>query len=423
MDLASWLVADGLVPQEAVSRALRLQRSSGGALDTALLELDLVDEESLALALARAAGLPPAPPAVLAAPHPQLRKVLPGRLAEQHRVAPFRLDGRELVVLAAWPVDLPALDELAGMRGIRIVAHAAPELWVAELQHRVYGTPVSARLAKLARTLAARAESALDVYIEGVDSSPEPAPAAAPRPTGSRVAAPRPARGPSVRVPPVAPAARLAGATLRVAGPAARSRAEAVAPRPEPSAAARPEPVPAAPPPAAAPVPAATPASVAPDAPDALEALAAAATREDVVRAALAVAAARFELAAFFAVARGRAFCVDAAGADPAAVARARAFVIPLPAPGVLGAAAGGVPHGGPIERGDPVAAALGRGPLPGAVLQPVRVAGRVAGILYGDQRSGPVDAARASGLTVLAGATGAALERIVRARKGVEPA
>jgi hypothetical protein len=56
-------------------------------------------------------------------------------------------------------------------------------------------------------------------------------------------------------------------------------------------------------------------------------------------------------------------------------------------------------------------------------VLQPVRVAGRVAAVLYADQGTTPLDDARARELLVFASATGAALERIVRTRKGTEPA
>ncbi|HEX7622095.1 MAG TPA: hypothetical protein VF400_00890, partial [Anaeromyxobacteraceae bacterium] len=61
LDLAALLVEAGIASAAALERALARQREAGGTLDTALLELDLVEEDDLLRLLARASGLPPAP--------------------------------------------------------------------------------------------------------------------------------------------------------------------------------------------------------------------------------------------------------------------------------------------------------------------------------------------------------------------------
>jgi hypothetical protein len=118
-------------------------------------------------------------------------------------------------------------------------------------------------------------------------------------------------------------------------------------------------------------------------------------------------------------VVKDRVFCVEATGADRAAAIQARRYVAAAPAGGLLGrVAAGGPAYVGVVGEDEPLVAALARGGPPrAAVMQPVRVAGRLAGVLYVDQ-VGPVEPARARGVGVLAGAAGAALERIVREQK-----
>jgi hypothetical protein len=427
------LVEGGLVSAASLARARAIQRASGGTLDTALLEVDAIDEPALALALARAAGLAPAPPAVLAFPDPQMRRIFPGRIAERDRFAPFRLDDREVVVLACWPVDLAALDELAQMRQVRITVHAAPELWVRELQHRVYGTPMPPRLVKLAQTLASRAQSALVAGRAGPSQPP-------PRPVrGVTRTPPGPVRGAaSPALSAAAPGAAQVEAAARAAtiyvGRRPAAVADAASPRAQPQAApasAPPAPRRAQPPAATAPIMEAGGDVAAQALPqravpvnwtaDAVAALQRASTRDDVVRAAVTAAAQRFAVAAFLAVVKERVFCVDAAG-DEGAAARARRFAATLPCAGALAAvAAGGAPHVGALGPEEPLVAALGRAGA-GAVLQPVLVGGKIAGVLYVDDGA-TIEVARARAVVVLAGATGAALERIVRERKRRAPA
>ena len=149
-DLAALLVENGAVPADVVERAVARQREVGGALDTALLELGALPEDALAGWLARAAELPPAPAAAWKASDPRARRVFPSRVAERHGLAPFALDGRELSLVATYPVDLGLLDEISFMLSLHLTAHVGPEWRVRELIHRIYGSSMAERLAALA---------------------------------------------------------------------------------------------------------------------------------------------------------------------------------------------------------------------------------------------------------------------------------
>lgn len=153
-DLAALLVEEGAVSKADLDRALARQSQLGGALDTALLELELISEGHLLAFLAHAAGIPAAPLAAFQEIDPRARRVFPAKVAERHRLAPFALDGRELSVVVAHPVEVAAIDDIGFMLSLSLVPHVGLEWRVQELIHRLYGGQLPARLASLAEALA-----------------------------------------------------------------------------------------------------------------------------------------------------------------------------------------------------------------------------------------------------------------------------
>src|SRR5512138_3017450 len=150
MDLAALLVQEGAVAGATMDQALARQAQLGGALDTALLELEAVDEPRLMAALSGATDLPAAPAAAWEAADARARRVFPSRVAERHGLAPFALDGRELALVATYPVDLGLLDEISFMLSLHLTAHVGPEWRVRALIHRLYGGTLDPRFAALA---------------------------------------------------------------------------------------------------------------------------------------------------------------------------------------------------------------------------------------------------------------------------------
>jgi HEAT repeat protein len=168
--LVELLLREGAVPAQGLAAAQARQRELGGALDTALLELGLIGEARLAAFLARASGLPVPPLSALLRPDERAHRLFPARVAERHGLAPFRVEERELSLLATCPVDAGALDEISFMLSLDLVPYAAPEWRVFELRQRLYGAPLPARFEALRARLAG-------------EPAPGPGAAAPPRPS------------------------------------------------------------------------------------------------------------------------------------------------------------------------------------------------------------------------------------------------
>lgn len=440
--LATLLVQEGAVTLEGLARAQALQREQGGSLDTALLELGLVGERRLVATLARASGLPAAPATALVEPDPRSRRVFPAKVAERHGLAPYRLEGKELHLLATWPVDVAALDEISFMLSLHLVPHVAAEWRVWELRRRVYDAPPPERYAALAARLAQAPEEPEppEPEVAAPAEAPEPASAAAPAPpAGARPAPsgagpepepraelePIPVPEPPVPAPALEPMpmqTRAQGTAQEPAAPGdplARALAEAVE-LAEAAVGDAPLPVSRA----AVPAERVRPArwSLA----EARQALAAAATRDEAVAALLRYALDFFEHAALLATGRGELNGHEALGADPEARARARAVSLPCGDTGIVRAVVetGGPYLGppGPDAVVEALVAGLGR-PLPRTMLlYPVQIRDRVVCLLYADNGEAPVSPRRVGDLLLLASEVGAALLRILAARKAAPP-
>jgi hypothetical protein len=409
LDLAAFVVEAGAVPADAMERALARQREAGGSLDTALLELELLPVDELEQLLSRASGLPPGPGAALE-PDPRARRVFPAKVAERHGLAPFRLEGRDLSLLATFPVDLAALDELSFMLSLHLVPHVAPEWRVRELQARLYGSPVPERLAAVAAAVR-RAEG------------------------GRRAEAPPPSARAAAEAPPFAladPAAERAhDDELAISiddgppPPAEIEREPAFGIAPEmPLAAALAQAVEAAEAEVLRAAGARVPREEAPPRwtlDEASAALARARGRDEVVSVALRYAHDFFEAVALFAVMRDWVGGHDALG-WASARERCRSTSARAADVGLFRTVLGtGGPYLGPVARGDgneELVSALGR-PWPHVALAyPVTLRDRIVAVLYADNGAAPVSPRRVGDLLLVLGALGGAFERILRDAK-----
>jgi HEAT repeat protein len=428
-DLAALLADAGLVSAEGLERARARQGEAGGALDTALLELGLVREDALAPLLERATGLPPAPDGIVA-PDPRARRVFPARVAERHGLAPYRLEERELSVLATYPVDLAVVDEISFMLSLDLVPHVAPEWRVRELMARVYGTALPERFARVREMVEAAVSAATP---SEVLPSPQPAAAPSPRPWAGEGDRPPTSEDPSSTSCPSASSSL--SSDLSRSPPASPEPSDdvdiTVDDEPPPAPAAHEEPLAAALAQVAAEQ--AAPRAVEPPAPalqdepprwtreEAFAALEAARRRDEVVAVALRYARDFFEAAALFAITRDRIAGHEAVG-WPTARARCRSVQVPLGSVGlfqIVVETSG--PYLGPVARepgNERLLAALGR-PWPRiALLYPVTLRDRTVCLLYADNGEAPVSPRRLGDLLLLAGALAGAFERILRAAK-----
>jgi hypothetical protein len=418
-DLAALVVEDGAVPADAVERALARQRDAGGALDTALLEEGAIGEDALVGLLARAAELPAAPSSAWSGNDARARRVFPSRVAERHGLAPFALDGRELSLVATYPVDHGLLDEISFMLSLHLTAHVAPEWRVRELIRRLYGSPLSPRLAALAASSGAE-PSAPEPSAPGepgrrVPGGDAPAPAAEVAASASRPRPPTAATGFSRDASePLEPlAAALAQALENVESfafedlPPSEQELDGEPEGEEPHAAE-----------------AVTVDRTAPPRwtlASARAALADARHRDEVVLSALRYVRDFFEFAAMFAVTRDAIAGHDALGSEEARD-RARAVAIWSSDPGIFKTVIETQsPYLGPVAAGaagtDAVLHGLGRAPRT-VLVYPVLLRDRPVCILYADNGEAPVSARRLGDLLLFLSTVGGAFERIIKNRK-----
>ena len=192
--LSSLLVRDGLVGVKRMERAFQRQVIYGGALDTILLEMSLVDETTLCEYLSLATGLPAASSDELEMISSEATEACPEELARAFYVAPLTVEDDALRVLVSEPVDFAQLEDLADRLDMAIQPLVAPEFRFNLLFSRAFGLPGSARFRKLAEAVA---------HIEPIkrpelapDAPPEPAPepeeaSEPPETTAPRTSSPR----------------------------------------------------------------------------------------------------------------------------------------------------------------------------------------------------------------------------------------
>src|SRR5688572_28129245 len=129
--LSRALLDGGKVDPSALEDAIQQQLVHGGALDTILLEMGLVDEKTVAKLLAQAWGTPPVEAQQIERPDAAAVRALPERMAIAMRVCPVLVDDAGLHVLVAAPLDKALIEEVSAMLSRPLVAHVVPEvrLW------------------------------------------------------------------------------------------------------------------------------------------------------------------------------------------------------------------------------------------------------------------------------------------------------
>jgi hypothetical protein len=218
--LSDCLAGTGLVPVATIRAAIARQAVYGGALDTALLEIDAIDEGRLWQALATATGLALPPPALYQTPVRYEEPAGAGlRLdevwSERCRAVPAVFEAGSVAVLCGEPVARREIEAAAVTLGVSFTWFVVPEIRLAAMRQAIYGRPMPPRLVRLfarvagtqpvRRWQAAQAKPAVAVQPVApaeapTGAEPEP-PVTSP---GAAAAASRPPSGepPSGRAPP-----------------------------------------------------------------------------------------------------------------------------------------------------------------------------------------------------------------------------
>ena len=148
-DLGTLVVKEAGVPPERIDEAVQRQVLGGGALDTVLLEMGLVDETRVLEMIARLAGLRAVGKADIDRVDPTTTAIFPRRLAEKHGFLPIELHGRRLSVALAGAPDIALLDEIGFTLSVYVRPVMTTEARIAYGLCRLYGTPLSPRMESL----------------------------------------------------------------------------------------------------------------------------------------------------------------------------------------------------------------------------------------------------------------------------------
>jgi hypothetical protein len=156
------LVDDGICTFQQIDDAVRNQVIMGGRIGTNLVELGVLDEETLARYLSRVHELP-AMSGENIEPEEQALSRIPADVVDRLNIIPFIMEPKRIQVLCIDPRDVKALDEVAFITGLTPDPIVVPEIRFWQLLRDFYGIEREMRFV------------ALDTrdYLEGSYGAPE----------------------------------------------------------------------------------------------------------------------------------------------------------------------------------------------------------------------------------------------------------
>jgi type IV pilus assembly protein PilB len=135
--LGDLLVAEGLITEDHLARALQAQKGSSERLGSVLVRLDLIHEEQLIGFLSRQYGIPSVTLAQLTI-DPDVAKLVPASIAKKHEVLPLKRVGDSLTLAMADPANVFAVDDVAFMTNLTVLPVVASQAAIRGAIARLY---------------------------------------------------------------------------------------------------------------------------------------------------------------------------------------------------------------------------------------------------------------------------------------------
>ncbi len=179
------LIRDGRISEAQLQQAIDHQHRVGGRLGSIMVEMGLVDVDTLTVYLGLELGIPIATGATLERAKRSAVRLLRPEQAAQFRCVPIIVQDRQLIMAMDDPHDLVLLDELMHTTGYRILPRVAPEARIYYYLERFYGVPRPPRFKALGESARGNVKPPADL--------PAPPLPGLPPVTDTPVQAPRPA--------------------------------------------------------------------------------------------------------------------------------------------------------------------------------------------------------------------------------------
>src|SRR5215813_5548418 len=141
--LGDLLVAEGLVKQEELQRALAEQKGTTEKLGSVLVRLNLVKEEQLTGFLSRQYGIPSITLSQLDI-DPGILRLVPAPIAKKYEVLPVKRAANTLTLAMADPTNVFALDDVSFMTNLQVLPVVASQASIRRAIERNYETQGSA---------------------------------------------------------------------------------------------------------------------------------------------------------------------------------------------------------------------------------------------------------------------------------------
>src|SRR2546428_8903835 len=141
--LGDLLVAEGLINQEQLRRALAEQKGTREKLGSLLVRLNLVNEDQLVGFLSRQYGIPSITLSQLDV-DPDVLKLVPPQIAKKYEVLPVKRTGNTLTLAMADPTNVFALDDVAFMTNLQVLPVVGSQGAIRKALERSYSSQMSA---------------------------------------------------------------------------------------------------------------------------------------------------------------------------------------------------------------------------------------------------------------------------------------
>lgn len=137
--LGEILLEEGLINMKQLQAALQIQREKGGMLGQILVDMGVVDQDDVLMALGHQAGMEVVDLDNLQIPDEVIKKVSP-TTAEIYQIVPISFENNTLTVAMANPLHVNTLDDLRFMLGCDVKGVVANEKSVQAAIKRYYGS-------------------------------------------------------------------------------------------------------------------------------------------------------------------------------------------------------------------------------------------------------------------------------------------
>ncbi|MFH1778488.1 MAG: ATPase, T2SS/T4P/T4SS family [Candidatus Omnitrophota bacterium] len=147
--LSEILIKKGILTEEKLNEALKVQKEQGGSLGNILVTLGFIGQNELMAILSQKLGIPPISLSKYKI-DPEITKIIPSKIAVHYQIMPISKIGNILSVAMADPLNVFAMDDIKKITGLEVAPIITSQEDVRVAIEKYYGSAVLAAIEKLA---------------------------------------------------------------------------------------------------------------------------------------------------------------------------------------------------------------------------------------------------------------------------------